>query len=348
MKHLFIIITFIVILNSCDDDYKLNKEEFIFNLSDFPNNEQLMFKDLSILTGNPFSIKNFDSLLIIDEGGKSDAISIYSKKTGALLNTELSIGKGPNEVIGTFGHGIINDSIFWSYEGETYTIRFYLLRDILKKSKAKILKKNKFNLKRYAYRITPLNMDTFLMSGCPSYSPKLTILNNTGSVIDSIGMFYNNTFENYTFLKGAYMYQLTVKPDNKRIAFAYYRTDVIEIYNLNGKLIKAIHGPDNFKMEPSPSKNNQSDYFARSKKTKETFIAIRSSNKYIYALYDGMTANKPNPLANWLLVFDWNGNLVKSFKITNKIYAFDVDEANKKIYAASVLTGKLIYANFEI
>lgn len=344
----FLLVFALFFILSCNDDLKLNETESNFNYSSFKVKEKLKFEELNTLEGLAYGINSYDSLLIIYEVGKSDAISIYSKNTGVFINSDLTIGKGPNEVIAIFGYGIINDSIFWAYEGETETIRYYHIADILNKAKAEIFRTIHFELERYAYKIIPFSIDTFLLTGCPSYKSKLTILNDKGTVVDSFGKFTNLTISDYTFLKGAYMYNLVIKPDRKAVAFDYFRSDVIEIYDINGMLINVIHGPNNFDVDPRPTDKNMSEYFKYSNETRYAFINIKTSDKYIYALYDGGSAVNPNPVGKFIFVFDWNGNPVKLFELTEGINVFEVDEENKKIYAASLLTGNIIIANFDI
>gem|GEM_PF-6241801 len=345
-KIQLIVVLMIFIFCSCDNGWKLNEHESTFNYSSFKTNEKLTFKELNQINGVAYELVSYDSLLLIKETGKQDVISIYSKNAGDFINSELTIGKGPNEVITSSGYGVINDSIFWSYEGETTTIRFYHINDILNVEKAKILEKNHIGLERYAYRIVPLSMDTFLLTGCPSYKSKITIINNKGDVLDSIGKYYNNPFDDYTFLKGAHMYLLSIKPDKQALALGYYFTDVIEIYSIDGKLINAIHGPENFDVEPKPSLKNMSQYFAHSQKTRYAYVEVRTTDNYLYALYDGGSAENPSPNAKWIFVFDWEGTPIKSFELSVGINNFIVDEENKKIYASSYSTGNIIYANF--
>lgn len=347
-KIQLIVFLMIFIFSSCDNGWKLNEQESTFNYSSFKNNEKLIFKELNQINGVAYRLGSYDSLLLIQETGKHDVISIYSKNTGEFITSELSIGKGPNEVIASFGHGVINDSIFWSYEGETTTIRFYHINDILNVEKAKIFETNHVELERYAYKIVPLSMDTFLLTGCPSYKSKLTIINNKGVVLDSIGKYYNIPFDDFTFLKYAYMYLLSIKPDKKALVLGYYFTDVIEIYSIDGKLIKAIHGPENFDVDPKPSLKNMSQYFVQSQKTRYAYVEIRATDNNIYALFDGDSANDPSPNGKYIFVFDWEGEPVKSFELSVGISNFVVDEKNKKIYASSYATGNLIYAYFEI
>ena len=145
MKKIILLIIICSIFFSCNQTKKsrinITKLEKEFTLKDFPSNDSLNFTFLTSINARAYELSNADTCLLLTVGNEKNALKIISKKTGKVLKNDLPIGNGPNEIMATFGQGIINDSIFWVYEGETMTIRFYHLFDIINnKSNADIIK----------------------------------------------------------------------------------------------------------------------------------------------------------------------------------------------------------------
>ena len=62
------------------------------------------------------------------------------------------------------------------------------------------------------------------------------------------------------------------------------------------------------------------------------YDAIKTTNKYIYAICENAKHNTLlNNLPN-LEVWDWNGNPIISFKLDRSVAAFEVTKDDKKIY----------------
>ena len=84
----------------------------------FPKEESLKFENLiEYKLGLPYRLFPLDSTLIIYNGDKKRKFIFcnYSINQKTLSNGYLSIGKGPNEVIGAMNSGIIDDNL-WVYD----------------------------------------------------------------------------------------------------------------------------------------------------------------------------------------------------------------------------------------
>ncbi|MEA3450889.1 MAG: BF3164 family lipoprotein, partial [Bacteroidota bacterium] len=270
---------------------------------------------------------------------------------GKILKNDLPIGNGPNEIIATFGQGVINDSLFWVYEGETMTIRFYHLFDIINnKSNADIIKKVEFdkNIFMFAFHIVPIAYDRFILTGSPLFKSKIQIINDQSEVLDTIGEFYNMNFDKLFYLKSAYLSLAEISPNHNRIINSFILEDMIEIYDIQtGKTIKVLHGPDNFRLVPEINEINKSDFFIANNDTKMASVCIFVQKQYVFLLYFGTSMIDGPSSGNQMLVIDWNGNLIKHFELSERIQDFTIDEKNHKIYAISE-KGDIIYADYNI
>ena len=328
----------ILFFSNCQDNAntRINnpKIEHVFKFSDFPNNEKIFLQELNINT-DLSDLTNYKSFVLISNYTDISALSVFSKKKEKLVKKEIKKGKGPNEILAISGNGILNDSIFWTYEAETYTVRFYEADDIVNKIiVSKPFKQIMFDSWRvsFAYKIIPLSIDRFFLIGCPIYKSKITIIDENSNPVDSMGEYFNVYFDNLRFLKSASKYEIALKPDKKIVALGYLYSDVIEIYDLqNKKMIKVLHGPDNFTIEPKPNFKNANRFAFDNDKTRQAYW-IQADDNYIYALYWGTYSAKQLPYGNKLLVFDWKGNLIKYFTLSENCETFCIDNINNKIF----------------
>ena len=336
---------------SCQQEIRLNlpENETTFTFNDFPKKDSLIFKEFSEVDEYLLLPVLSDSVILYTVLHQKFALDIISKNTGGIIKRELPIGKGVNEILATFGHGIICDTIYWVYEGETNIIRLYLLKDILDTNvNAKVLMKINFDMERFPFKIIPIIKDRFIMSGSPMYKSKITVIDKNGIPLFHLGEYRNVLEDTLVYLKGAYRYSVGLRPDNKRIVLAYHRTDVIEIYDLkSGEIIKILHGPDLFDVYPPVTKNNMKNYFRVKDKTIKAY-SLYSTQKYIYALYYGIPFKSDDYWGRFLLVFDWDGNPIKYFKLSSEINFFVVDDSSYRIYSVDNKTEKLVYADFQI
>jgi hypothetical protein len=290
-----------------------------------------------------------DSVLIINKTSTSEhVVEIRSKASGKVLKEAFKVGKGANEVFGSFKCGII-DSTFWSFEAQTRKVRMISLKRLLS-SQNDEFKTYSFNLPM-CYDIAPITADsTFIVVGDIKSQNKISIFDKNLKRIAGKGD-YNGSFVSGTDLvykKSAYSGNINIFPDQQRFLVSYLYSDVLELYNKNGDLLKALHGPDHFDPEPLDQVAG-SISFTYNNHTKLSYLNSQVTSKYIYCLYSGQTVD--NLYANtgkYLFVFDIKGNAVKAFKLTERIYAFGVDKDNSKLYAVSMQTGDLMEADINL
>ena len=123
-----------------------------------------------------------------------------------------------------------------------------------------------------------------------------------------------------------------------KVAVCYYWTDLIEIYDKEGKLDKRIHGPEHI----YPHFEGHIDGEMSFSKTvpgrsRDAFYCPVSVGDNIFVLFNGKFPNEEgyNVLANQIFVFDWDGKPQKIYELDRGISNMDVDEKNKKIYGIS-------------
>ena len=105
-----------------------------------------------------------------------------------------------------------------------------------------------------------------------------------------------------------------------------YHRDQIEIFNFEGKPIATYKGLDyneiNFKVD-----GNQ--YVLDTDNNIIAYVDITSNNDYIYALYSGKTLNNSQRnFGDIIVVIDWEGRFITSFRIDQQALKIAVNEEN--------------------
>jgi hypothetical protein len=76
-----------------------------------------------------------------------------------------------------------------------------------------------------------------------------------------------------------------------------------------------------------------------------------ATDKYCYMLYSGKTYAENNHRVSWgkdIFVFEWNGDFVKSFRLSHEVLSFAIDESNEIIYGIVLHEGEAAIMKFKI
>jgi len=128
----------------------------------------------------------------------------------------------------------------------------------------------------------------------------------------------------------------------KKLALAYMYSDLLEIYNETGELIKRIHGPDCFYPQLSladKTKNGNGLIYIKPKEdARSGYCQIAVSDNEIWLQYSGQNYKKEVHSENrTLFVFDWEGNPLRRYVLDHSFFTFTVDAKNKTIYTYRIL-----------
>jgi hypothetical protein len=126
----------------------------------------------------------------------------------------------------------------------------------------------------------------------------------------------NELYETY-FLKSS--------PDKQHLLFASYKIGLMEIFDL-------AQMPEKIKKVKSllltkPMKNEQENIYG--------FEDVYVTDRYIYVLHNGQTAEENPYLSKCIKVFDWEGNPIIACHTTIDLRSLAVDETQKTIYAVA-------------
>lgn len=121
----------------------------------------------------------------------------------------------------------------------------------------------------------------------------------------------------------------TSNKDGSKFAVGYYNVDILEIYNDSGELLETIRGPKQDKLNYS-IKNKR---LSLGEYTNRSYIDLASAGSNIYALYSGKSIKESkNNFGQYILIFDWEGNFIKSFKLDQFTFSITIDERSGTLY----------------
>ena len=292
------------------------------------------------LIGDPYSMTCVDTLLIYGDryGGKS--ISVFDLKNNRFVGRFISEGQGPNEVIPMLY------LIPYSQKDKLYA--FQRGMNII----------NTFDVSNFQIQ-SSIKIASSLP---PSYTLRPNRMQKTKDYYVGVGVIDKGRFGifdsngKFLYTDGVYPYQgkdmepnkaytlyqgqICASPERNYFAAGCWWSDHIAFYEVtkNGVVL----------LKEYSSYDTTVDFI--------NMIAIKSNSvlnfteafgtaDYCYMLFNGKTFaenNEGTRGGNYIIVFDWQGNYIKTFHIDYKAYCFYVDEANNCIYA-SVLDENLDY-----
>ena len=126
-----------------------------------------------------------------------------------------------------------------------------------------------------------------------------------------------------------------VSPDQKKAIFATYKGALLQFFDLS-----------NIKDSIVNSKSIQSEYPIKKEQIKPDhdgwvygFEDVYVTNDFIYAIYNGETAEDNPMLGKSILIFNWKGELCKSYYLDLNLRCLAVDEEKQEIYVVACKDG---------
>lgn len=141
------------------------------------------------------------------------------------------------------------------------------------------------------------------------------------------------SFNNYSFLSAIYSSTFDYNVNKGLIIQAYSVLDRFNIIDPQGKTVTSIATKGSYDFKDLNKINTISEAI---KRTKVCYTDVTSSEKYIYLLFDGRSANDFNTERKphiEIRKFDWNGNLLKVYSIKDEIIKITYSNLKNKIFA---------------
>lgn len=327
-------ISFVGLIFACSNSKPDNAD---FTEESFPKtffiSEGRIYKNDSLFLGHPTLLRfHPDSFLIIEEYGTPKLIKIIDLKSGD-IHEIIQQGKGPGEMIVSWGPEILGDSLY-AFCGELRKVIIFA-----PDNKRKFILIDEFNLEEKAsYRFYPLTPEMHVCLSNIGDERRLTFLDEKGKIIKKMGDY--PSFLNSDEIKPdneIFLSSISSTPDGNKIVLACIRTDVLEIYDTYNGLIKRLQGPLGIKLSVSRHAFGNG-YMNRVEPGYFTYSNVIANEHEFWVDYNGYKSEKgkqPSFLEQYskqIYCFNWNGKPLKKIEFDFPIMTFDVDWVGKMLY----------------
>lgn len=124
---------------------------------------------------------------------------------------------------------------------------------------------------------------------------------------------------------------LTYEPDLGRIALAFRYTGRIEVFDIEGRLLRSMAGPYevplHYRVVPDPREGMQR--FLRTDDTRFAYLDVDSNPEYIFALFSGRArgdyVDGQEGTGNRIHVFRWDGRFVGEWIVEDDLFGIALD-----------------------
>lgn len=281
----------------------------------------------------PKRLHIYGSVLAVLTPQEDKVLHLFNLKSGKELACGLEIGQGPKDLLSPEFVDTSDSSEIVLSDMAMSTVVKYRLKDFLHREDPDFV--SRISLEDGIYgRIGTLQSNYIAPAFCEDFL--LHSFNAEGNIIDSIGTYPNTELEITSMEKMTmFAFQLTTNSFD-RIAICYSWSDMIDIYDAEGHLLKRMHGPDHFISRYKEQQMGKAVGALRVKgQSWDAYSVPVSVGNEFWILYSGAKDLESNfsDYRKRILVFDKDGTPLRIFELDKGIIMFDVDEHNKKIYA---------------
>ena len=191
------------------------------------------------------------------------------------------------------------------------------------------------------FDIVPLSDSLYIVCG-ETEGAMFSLINREGDVLSVSDEYpYKDEEEKkipVRFRAMAYQGTLRVNP-NGNFAYATLNAKQVHLYKVENELIRKVGEVIDGYSHYQPNMQREGSYgVAHDGKSPKCYMDLAVSEKYVYALYSGRSFEEYRMSAyegETVLVYDWTGDLVKTYRLDIPINQFCIDENERIMYATA-------------
>jgi len=270
-----------------------------------------------------------DVLIIMDSKADRKGVFVYDKKTFKHITTTGFLGNGPGEIV-RYGNivPIEHENAFYLPDFGKCVITKFCIDSILTNALYKPEQVQKFGRHNFATNLEMLDDSIFLgiavaIAENHTFRKYLVNYNIKNNEMKKFG--YHHPQSDSNDRKKTY-FRFKIIPRNNTYVKCYSKLDLMTICDLNGNLKYNIYGPGWNK-----NKDNKKSYFTHK---------VDIYNEYIITTYLGKSDivfdkyKRPHGVSpTKFIVFNLDGDYLKTIETNHNITNWCVDENNKRIIA---------------
>jgi len=336
IKYLYLIgvsIAFCAILTSCNN--KPNRDP----LKNFKTEETLTVSriinldDYGVL--NPVDAVKYKKGYVIRDMVETGILKYVknNNNNNKTVISGVSKGNGPGEMTIATDLQVNDDKVILSDPNKNTIYSAEITNDSISlkkyhKSKIHFISFKMFENKKF---ITVFGNDPSKIKY--GYNSWCLFVDNNDSVLSSIK--YPKYFNKYSSVSKQMLFAntyFTIKPDHKKLAVINLHQSLISFANINSSKLRDYKSVMYYPPEITIEANNTVAY---KKEGKYAFLSVVSDDSYVYVLYSDKTFLKDRFDASYcphILVYNWNGNPVKKYKLRKHLSTLGIDRDRGILY----------------
>ena len=341
MKICYVILTLLFVLVACDGN---RSDSPIGLFSDEINTieEEYPVIDDSIISIDRLQSNN--SYLVFIGGHPEKNFSLFSISSGEYICQFGTFGQGPGEILrGTEGYlSLDNKFTAFDFAGRIFSYNIDSVVNDRNTTPVPLLRYQIEDVDLFS-QVIPVNDSLFFGAGSYKETYQYVLFDKSSNIIDyGVNIFnaFNNRFNasHKSLSNQGILIKHPVKKIFAYIVFYSSNLDIIEVQENHINVVKMLR-LRNPTGQPTPTDRYYSVDLDVS--SPMGYIDIAPGTDYIYALYTDKKwidnygkGNQRN--SDIILVFDWEGNPVKKYKLNREVYCITVNESLNKLFASCI------------
>ena len=323
-KIKYIIVVAIFLFYSC------NRQKYDFSSNEI--NISGTKVDIGVLLGMPTELVYLDPLLLFQDRYENTLVTAFDTKQEQFVRRFITQGQGPEEAIPPLSLFVSTaDKQVYAFQRSARYLNVYELSDITDTDNIT----NKRLFFEDAGSIKKIK-DGYIGVGFIE-DGRFRLYDSEGNTVSSFGEYPFRGKEiamNYIDRFILYQGHLAASADGNYFAIGTIYCDNLEFYRIKDGKAELIK-----KYETYDAKAVMNGGFIQIDKDCIMNYMDAYGGKYCYMLHNGSKYMENNKMfsraCSRIIVFDWDGNYIKSYKTDVPIYSFCVDEENNIIYASA-------------
>jgi len=322
------ILIFSFVLFSCKSSDNTYSEKY--TMPEFKHTESVTPKYIEI--DKPFSfvfyMQVYKDYLLLDSQDENNLIQIFNKNTGKYVTGIAPKGRGPGEYPMTVSFFFLGDTLC-IYDRQQCVVNYYdsdFINNRIPFKQIQIEGANGF------FQVVPYKQGFISV---PTIEIRYIVQDSAGKQIGKYTHYPNFKGINDSSIVRKAIYrgsqEINIKPDHTKLVSATFAGAIIEIFSLEENEISL---DKEVRLLPPTILKRKDNSYTTSNESYVGFWNIKTTEKYIYMIFSGKTLkeHKKRPCGNYIYVYDWDGNPVKSYIINGGVYRFAIDKIQNRIY----------------
>jgi hypothetical protein len=317
-----------------------------FKINDFSEKVELKGEKLRITDEllNPGNLLLIDSLLIIQNLKTSPAFDVVNFKTGKIIGRFCSRGRGPGELVAPFVFQYIDETreiMVQDIQGKKLV--FFGLDLVLKNAAVKYTRTVTLDNEILVRKINMVHNGNFFCDLIGHEDGYMNcLIDSNGKLVRFLNKYPKTDFQfNPVVGSNIFNFHIGTTSDRKHIITPASFSDRIDIYNVDGKTITHITGP-NFK---KPDVARGANGVSLTGKNNQAYSIPSANNNSFMVPYKGSPYRITDPHSHTKQLF-WiglNGDLLKHFEVSPSVSRIAVDWEKRIIYGLNAEMEPAIY-----